>query len=87
MSARASMIQGMRQDSDLLVTAQAVGALVLALRVAPEIAGQALRETADRYGVAVEALAAEVVSRAAGQTCHDTSLSQAVHEAWGDLLD
>ena len=78
---------GRRQDPGVLVTAQAIGVLVLALRVPPENAGRALHEAAQRYGVAVEDLAAEVVSRAAGLTCHDTcGLSQAVKGEWGESI-
>ncbi|MGZ8741345.1 MAG: hypothetical protein ACXWXO_00320 [Nocardioides sp.] len=61
--------------------------LVLAERVAPDVANSALVAAAHRYGVVVEALAAAVVARASGLAAGDGWLSRAVRVEWGDLLD
>jgi hypothetical protein len=75
------------QQPAALVTAQATGVLMLALRVAPDAANSALAAAAHRYGVAVEALAAAVVAKAGGLPGGEPWLSQAVRVEWGDLLD
>jgi len=78
---------GSGRETGDLVTAQATGVLVLALRVAPDRANRALTTAAHRYGVAVEALAAAVLARAGGLDGGDPWLRRSVWLEWGDLLD
>jgi hypothetical protein len=78
---------GLGQQAGDLVTAQATGVLVLALRVAPDVANRALTAVAHRNGVAVEALAGVVLARAGGLAGGDPWLRRSVWLEWGDLLD
>ncbi len=70
-----------------LVTAQATGVLVLALRVAPDVARRALAAAACRHGAADEALATAVVAVAGGVGGGDPWLRRVAAVEWGDLLD
>lgn len=75
------------QGSGDLVTAQATGVLVLALRVAPDVARRALAAAARRHGAADEALATAVVAVAGGVGGGDPWLRRVAAVEWGDLLN
>jgi hypothetical protein len=75
------------QRPDDLVTAQATGVLVLALRVAPDVARHVLAAAARQHGAADEALATAVVAVAGGVGDGDPSLRRVAAAEWGDLLN
>lgn len=74
------------QDPSGLVTAKATGVLVLALRVAPDVANRALAAAAHRYG-RLRPWPRRWWSGLGGLAGGDPSLSRIVRKEWGDLLD
>lgn len=80
--------EGPQQQPAHVVTAQATGVMVLALRTPPDVANRALVAAAHRHGVPVEDLAAAVVASAGGSAGGvNPGLRRAVSTEWGDLLD
>src|SRR6476469_1397724 len=68
------------------VVDQAIGVLILALRLSPVAAESLLSQVARRELLPLERLGAAVLGRAAGSRSTDWIASEVVRQEWGDLL-
>lgn len=68
------------------VVDQAVGVLVLALRLTPDTAVQLLARVARRHLLTAERLGAAVLAAASGKHLDDPLARKVAWQEWGDLL-
>lgn len=68
------------------VVDQAIGVLVLALRLTPDTAEQFLSKVALRHVLTAERLGAAVLAAASGEHLDDPLARKVAWQEWGDLL-